>query len=54
MTIWLVNTFPLIYHYGIHTNIFHLIFSRAEFLIISYKMLSITEVSNEKTNELTI
>ena len=27
----LVSYFPLLYHYGINTNILHLTFSRAEF-----------------------
>ena len=44
----LVNYFPLMYRYGINTNILHLTFSRAEF---SCKILIIIGISNEKTNE---
>ena len=40
------------YRYGINTNIFHLTFSRI--LIILYKILIVTGISNKKTNELII
>ena len=41
--------FPLMYRYGINTNILHLTFFRAEL-----QMSIITGISNETTNELTI
>ena len=47
--------FPLMYRYGINTNILHLIFFRAEFWSFRIKCLSLQEyLANEKTNELTI
>ena len=51
----LMSYFPLIYHYGTNTNTYIAfnIFSW-RILIISYKILIITVISNEKTNELTI
>ena len=50
----LVNYFPLMYRYGINTNILHLTFFSCATVIISYKMLIITGIWIEKTNELTI
>ena len=50
----LVNKFPLMFCYGINTSILHLTFFSSRILIISYKMLNITGIANEKTNELTI
>ena len=46
--------FPLMYRYRINTNILDLTFFVCRILIISYKMLIITGITNEKTNELTI
>ena len=50
----LVNYFPLMHRYGINTKILHLTFFLCTIVIILYKMLIITGISNEKTNELTI
>ena len=49
----LVSYFSLMYRYGINKKILFLTFS-GRILIISYKMLTITGVSNEKRNKLTI
>ena len=49
----LVNYFPLMYHYGINKNSAFIIFS-CRIVIISYKMLIITGLYNEKTSQLTI
>ena len=48
----LVNYFPLMYRYGI--NIYCIWHFLVKILIILYKMLIITGISTEKTNELTI
>ena len=48
----LMNYFPLVYRYGIKYIAFNIFSCRI--LIVSYKILIITGISNEKTNELTI
>ena len=50
-----MNYFLLIHRYRINRNILHLHFlAQNRILMISYKMLIITGILNEKTNELTI